>query len=69
MTVINHRICHEVQNMRIVPVSGGPLCIPSVDLKPLRPLFVVEILVVGVSPYKTRERYSLVYDNHDSIPI
>ena len=25
MTTINHRICHEIQNKRIVPVSGGPL--------------------------------------------
>ena len=25
MTAKNHRICHEIQNKRIVPVSGGPL--------------------------------------------
>ena len=25
MTAINHRICHEIQNKRIVPESGGPL--------------------------------------------
>ena len=25
MTAINNRICHEIQNKRIVPVSGGPL--------------------------------------------
>ena len=25
MTAINHRICHEIQNKRIVPVSRGPL--------------------------------------------
>ena len=25
MTAINHRICHGIQNKRIVPESGGPL--------------------------------------------
>ena len=25
MTVINNRICHEIQNKRVIPVSWGPL--------------------------------------------
>ena len=52
MTAINPRICHEIPNKRIVPISGVP-CIPRVDLKPLRPLEVVEILC-GVSPSKRK---------------
>ena len=50
MIAINNRICHEIQNKRIVPVSDSPLY-PLCWSKVATTTIVVEILC-GVSPSK-----------------